>query len=275
MYEFLVGIVPFLGDSPDSLFSNIINEEVEYPTGDEALEPEAESLIRMLLEKNPVDRIGTIGSAPAVMAHPFFASLDFDSILRQKAEFIPQLENDEDTSYFDSRSDRYNHDTESPDEESSVPMFWSFSTASPRHSIVGGLDIPIGGLAALQAAHNAALANVAALEDDHGLDNPMLIRRISTATTATDEGVCSTASGGSNRSAFTVVPSSSIAAAKKDLLPPVCGSPGARSNTSLDYMMMDNNAIMPSVCSFFAQQLKQQCFPALHVILRFTVSTGE
>lgn len=36
------------------------------------------------------------------MVHPFFASLDFNTLLRQKAEFVPQLENEEDTSYFDS-----------------------------------------------------------------------------------------------------------------------------------------------------------------------------
>jgi microtubule-associated serine/threonine kinase len=106
LYEFLIGIVPFLGGSPEELFTNIINEEVEYPQGEEALDPNAESLIQMLLEKNPVDRLGTIGGAPDVAAHPFFAQLDFHSLLRQKAEFVPNLENDEDTSYFDSRTDR-------------------------------------------------------------------------------------------------------------------------------------------------------------------------
>lgn len=106
LYEFLIGIVPFLGGSPEELFTNIINEEVEYPSGEEALEPNAESLIQMLLEKNPVDRLGTIGGAPDVAAHPFFSQLDFHSLLRQKAEFVPNLENEEDTSYFDSRSDR-------------------------------------------------------------------------------------------------------------------------------------------------------------------------
>lgn len=35
------------------------------------------------------------------MAHEFFNDLDFNGLLRQKAEFVPQLENDEDTSYFD------------------------------------------------------------------------------------------------------------------------------------------------------------------------------
>lgn len=36
--------------------------------------------------------------------HRFFTELDWNSLLRQKAEFIPQLESEDDTSYFDSES---------------------------------------------------------------------------------------------------------------------------------------------------------------------------
>ena len=35
--------------------------------------------------------------------HPFFDGLDWTNLLRQKAEFIPALEGEEDTSYFDSK----------------------------------------------------------------------------------------------------------------------------------------------------------------------------
>lgn len=41
------------------------------------------------------------------MNDPFFAGLNFKSLLRQKAEFVPQLEGEEDTSYFDARTDRF------------------------------------------------------------------------------------------------------------------------------------------------------------------------
>lgn len=194
LYEFVVGIVPFMGDSPEALFANIINEEVEYPEGEEALDPEAESLIRMLLEKNPVDRLGTVGGAPQVSAHLFFAPIDFGTVLRQKAEFVPHLENDEDTSYFDSRVDRYNHDAESEaaEEEEQVPMFWSFSTASPRHSIVGGLELPIGGLAMLQAAHAAAVERGQQPEADEDREG-----RAGTPSVASSAGVGSCALGSS------------------------------------------------------------------------------
>lgn len=44
-----------------------------------------------------------VGGAPEVKHHPFFLGLDWNGLLRQKAEFIPQLEAEDDTSYFDSR----------------------------------------------------------------------------------------------------------------------------------------------------------------------------
>lgn len=38
--------------------------------------------------------------------HTFFLGLDWNGLLRQKAEFIPQLETEDDTSYFDSTSEK-------------------------------------------------------------------------------------------------------------------------------------------------------------------------
>ena len=39
-----------------------------------------------------------------VCDHPFFEDVDWENLLREKAEFfIPQLQGDEDTSYFDSK----------------------------------------------------------------------------------------------------------------------------------------------------------------------------
>lgn len=56
----------------------------------------------MLLQHSPKDRLGT-GGSQEVKEHVYFSGLDWNSLLRQKAEFVPQLENDEDTSYFDSK----------------------------------------------------------------------------------------------------------------------------------------------------------------------------
>ncbi|MEQ2215627.1 hypothetical protein XENOCAPTIV_003488 [Xenoophorus captivus] len=101
LYEFLVGCVPFFGDTPEELFGQVVSE---------------------------------------VKQHPFFVGLDWNGLLRQKAEFIPQLEAEDDTSYFDTRSDRYHHlasdeDEETNDEESSLEIR-QFSSWSHRFSKV-------------------------------------------------------------------------------------------------------------------------------------------
>ncbi len=44
-----------------------------------------------------------VGGASEVKQNPFFVGLDWNGLLRQKAEFIPQLEAEDDTSYFDSK----------------------------------------------------------------------------------------------------------------------------------------------------------------------------
>lgn len=62
---------------------------------------DAKDLISRLLQHNPLDRLGT-GGAHEVKEHVFFRDINWTSILRQKAEFVPQLDHEDDTSYFDS-----------------------------------------------------------------------------------------------------------------------------------------------------------------------------
>lgn len=46
-----------------------------------------------------------------VKEHLFFAGLNWTALLRQKAEFIPILDGEDDTSYFDSKSFFYGEET--------------------------------------------------------------------------------------------------------------------------------------------------------------------
>uniref|UniRef100_A0A4W3I1L1 non-specific serine/threonine protein kinase n=1 Tax=Callorhinchus milii TaxID=7868 RepID=A0A4W3I1L1_CALMI len=138
LYEFLVGCVPFFGDTPEELFGQVISDEIAWPDGDDALPPDAQDLISKLLRQNPMERLGT-GSAYEVKQHRFFTDLDWNSLLRQKAEFIPQLESEDDTSYFDTRSDRYHHldsDEEDDTNDDDRVEIRQFSSCSPRFSKV-------------------------------------------------------------------------------------------------------------------------------------------
>lgn len=133
LYEFLVGCVPFFGETPEELFAHVINDEIEWPESEDWPLPEdAQHLVSQLLQQNPLDRLGT-GGAHEVKEHPFFGDVDWDSLLRQKAEFVPHLEDEEDTSYFDTRTDRYQHEDSEDHDDGEEHVFSSFSSCSPRY----------------------------------------------------------------------------------------------------------------------------------------------
>ncbi|CAH2987155.1 unnamed protein product [Chilo suppressalis] len=140
LYEFLVGCVPFFGETPEELFAHTVNDDIEWPSEEDfPIAVEGRAIITELLARNPRDRLGT-GGTHQVKEHIYFCGLDWNNLLRRKAEFIPQLENDEDTSYFDSRCDRYNHsevETDEAGEPAADPadeagLFAAFSSTSPQ-----------------------------------------------------------------------------------------------------------------------------------------------
>ncbi|XP_076244577.1 microtubule-associated serine/threonine (MAST) protein kinase dop isoform X2 [Calliopsis andreniformis] len=133
LYEFLIGCVPFFGETPEELFAHTVNDDIEWPDDDDwPVQVEAKDIITALLQQSPRDRLGT-GGSHEVKEHPYFYGVNWNSLLRQKAEFVPQLINDEDTSYFDTRMDRYNHDIgDDTDDTDDSPLFGSFSSYSPQ-----------------------------------------------------------------------------------------------------------------------------------------------
>ncbi|CAL9682288.1 unnamed protein product [Knipowitschia caucasica] len=149
LYEFLVGCVPFFGDTPEELFGQVISDEINWPDGEEAPPHDSQELITLLLRQSPLERLGT-GGAAEVKNHQFFHNLDWNSLLRQKAEFIPQLESEDDTSYFDTRSERYHHlETEEDDtnDEDFNMELRQFSSCSHRFSkVYSSLDLSHGHL---------------------------------------------------------------------------------------------------------------------------------
>ena len=104
LYEFLMGCVPFTGETPEELFDTVIHaEEVEWCEEEEFNPPpEGKAIVEELLQHNPEERLG-VGGAAEVKEHPFLASIDWQGLLRRKSEFLPELANEEDTSYFDSK----------------------------------------------------------------------------------------------------------------------------------------------------------------------------
>lgn len=112
LFEFLCGFPPFSGGSPDETWANLKNWEkvLQRPVYDKPqdlqfnLSNVAWDAVTRLIDR-PDRRISTITQ---VQAHPFFSALNLADLRSLTAPFIPQLESDLDTGYFD--------DFENPDD---------------------------------------------------------------------------------------------------------------------------------------------------------------
>ena len=110
LYEFLLGQPPFNAPTAAAIFDNIRQNEVYWPDDDlentmdpnyeQMVSDDARALIELLLSTDPQQR----PNADKATEHAFFASIEF-STLRENMipPFIPDLEDDMDTSYFDHR----------------------------------------------------------------------------------------------------------------------------------------------------------------------------
>ncbi|KAG7037059.1 putative serine/threonine protein kinase IREH1 [Cucurbita argyrosperma subsp. argyrosperma] len=102
LFELIVGIPPFNAEHPQTIFDNILNRKIPWPQIPEEMSHDAQDLIDRLLTEDPHQRLGAIG-AHEVKQHMFFKDINWDTLARQKAAFVPTSESALDTSYFTSR----------------------------------------------------------------------------------------------------------------------------------------------------------------------------
>ncbi|KAK9278822.1 hypothetical protein L1049_028401 [Liquidambar formosana] len=102
LFELIVGIPPFNAEHPQIIFDNILNRKIPWPGVPEEMSAEAQDLIDRLLTEDPHQRLGAKG-ASEVKQHVFFKDINWDTLARQKAAFVPASESALDTSYFTSR----------------------------------------------------------------------------------------------------------------------------------------------------------------------------
>lgn len=111
MFEFLYGIPPFHADEAEAVFENILARKIQWPDEDEceAISDEAKDLINKFLCMDPSRRLGSNQEeafpcgGDEIRNHPWFQDVNWDTLLEDEAQFVPQPENPEDTEYFDAR----------------------------------------------------------------------------------------------------------------------------------------------------------------------------
>lgn len=101
MYEMLTGNLPFHGANRQETMNQILKTKLGMP---ENLSPEAQSLLRALFKRNPINRLGCGDNGIEDMKqHEFFSRIDWPSLQVKKTRppFIPAVSRD-DAFYFDS-----------------------------------------------------------------------------------------------------------------------------------------------------------------------------
>ncbi|XP_064492231.1 serine/threonine-protein kinase greatwall isoform X2 [Pseudopipra pipra] len=100
LFEFLTGIPPFNDETPAQVFQNILKRDIPWPEGEEKLSDNAQNAIDILLTIDTTKRAGL----KELKHHPLFHSVDWDNLQNQTMPFIPQPDDETDTSYFEARN---------------------------------------------------------------------------------------------------------------------------------------------------------------------------
>lgn len=91
IYEMLFGTTPFKGKNRNATFSNILRDEVPFPEGNgsPSISNLCKSLIRKLLIKDELRRLGSRAGASDVKSHPFFRTTSWALLRHSKPPIIP------------------------------------------------------------------------------------------------------------------------------------------------------------------------------------------
>lgn len=112
LFEFLYGYPPFHAGEAEQVFENILARRIQWPEEGEdevSVSPEAKDLINKLLCSDPAQRLGSNHDdkfkcgGEEIRSHPWFHDVNWENLLQDEAQFVPNLENPEDTEYFDAR----------------------------------------------------------------------------------------------------------------------------------------------------------------------------
>lgn len=96
LFEMLTGLPPYYTNNKSEMTKRILEAELTYPSH---LNHEVVSLMKQLLERNPMKRIGSINGVEDIKQHEWCKNIDWKAILEKK--IIPVWKPRLDKSNFD------------------------------------------------------------------------------------------------------------------------------------------------------------------------------
>ncbi|XP_057378369.1 ribosomal protein S6 kinase beta-2-like [Daphnia carinata] len=134
MYDMLTGAPPFTAENRKKTIEKILKGKLNLPP---YLTPDARDLIRRLLKRGVVSRLGsTVADGEPVRMHPFFKAIDWNEVACRRLDppFKPCLASADDVSQFDTRFTKQTP-IDSPDDstlsESANMVFHGFTYVAP------------------------------------------------------------------------------------------------------------------------------------------------
>ncbi|EDR28299.1 serine/threonine protein kinase, putative [Entamoeba dispar SAW760] len=101
IFEFICGVPPFHEETPDAIFQNIRTGKYSWPS---SINPsnELKSIVSGLLTIEVKKRLG-YKSIQEIKSHPWFEGINWNTLLSESREdiFVPELDNETDTGYFE------------------------------------------------------------------------------------------------------------------------------------------------------------------------------
>lgn len=102
LYEFLFGYPPFNAETSEKVFENILHKNIKWHEDEMDISISARNLMESFLEMDQKKRLGCSG-ADEIKSHLWFDGVEWDDLYLQEAQFVPQIQDETDTDYFDPR----------------------------------------------------------------------------------------------------------------------------------------------------------------------------
>lgn len=93
IYEMLFGTTPFKAGNTNDTFCNVLKSEVSFPNNND-IGRSCKDLIKKLLIKNELKRLGSKMGAADIKRHPFFKKVQWSFLRNQEPPLIPVLTDD-------------------------------------------------------------------------------------------------------------------------------------------------------------------------------------